>query len=65
MEEQDWKRQRRDTEGNMEIGGMRLDSRAQKGAKAKGKDKESSKEEIEMGWWNLWPGMKGREVEKE
>ena len=44
---------------------MRLDSRAQKGAKAKGKDKESRKEELEMGSWSLWAGMKGREVEKE
>lgn len=35
---------------------MRLDSRAQKGTKAKGKDKESRKEELEMG--NLGGAMK-------
>lgn len=39
---------------------MRLDSRAQKGTKAKGKDKESRKEELEMG--NLGGAMSNRQL---
>lgn len=42
-------RQSRDTEGNMETGGVGLDRRAQRGAEAEGDDKESKKVELEMG----------------